>query len=37
MSFIEITGGTGSFRKAVLRRFVDSKLKEIRHFNRDEK
>jgi len=32
-----ITGGTGSFGKAVLRRFVDSELKEIRIFSRDEK
>lgn len=32
-----ITGGTGSFGKAVLRRFIDSDLKEIRIFSRDEK
>lgn len=32
-----ITGGTGSFGNAVLRRFVDSDLKEIRVFSRDEK
>src|SRR6056297_3129750 len=32
-----ITGGTGSFGKAVLKRFVDSDLKEIRIFSRDEK
>lgn len=32
-----ITGGTGSFGKAVLRRFLDSDLKEIRIFSRDEK
>lgn len=32
-----ITGGTGSFGKAVLRRFIDSGLKEIRIFSRDEK
>jgi len=32
-----ITGGTGSFGKAVLRRFVDSDLQEIRIFSRDEK
>lgn len=32
-----ITGGTGSFGKAVLRRFMDSDLKEIRIFSRDEK
>ena len=32
-----ITGGTGSFGNAVLRRFLDSDLKEIRIFSRDEK
>jgi UDP-glucose 4-epimerase len=32
-----ISGGTGSFGNAVLRRFVDSDLKEIRIFSRDEK
>lgn len=32
-----ITGGTGSFGNAVLNRFVDSNLKEIRIFSRDEK
>jgi len=32
-----ITGGTGSFGNAVLRRFVDSDLGEIRIFSRDEK
>ncbi|MFC2096237.1 polysaccharide biosynthesis protein [Bacteroidota bacterium] len=32
-----ITGGTGSFGKAVLNRFLDSDLKEIRIFSRDEK
>ncbi|QJB69748.1 polysaccharide biosynthesis protein [Parasphingorhabdus halotolerans] len=32
-----ITGGTGSFGNAVLRRFLDSDLKEIRVFSRDEK
>lgn len=32
-----ITGGTGSFGNAVLRRFMDSSLKEIRVFSRDEK
>jgi UDP-N-acetylglucosamine 4,6-dehydratase len=32
-----ITGGTGSFGNAVLDRFVDSGLKEIRIFSRDEK
>ena len=32
-----ITGGTGSFGKAVLNRLMKSKLKEIRIFSRDEK
>ena len=32
-----ITGGTGSFGNAVLERFIDSDLKEIRIFSRDEK
>lgn len=32
-----ITGGTGSFGNAVLDRFLDSDLKEIRIFSRDEK
>ena len=32
-----ITGGTGSFGNAVLRRFLDSELREIRIFSRDEK
>ena len=32
-----ITGGTGSFGNTVLRRFLDSDLKEIRIFSRDEK
>jgi UDP-N-acetylglucosamine 4,6-dehydratase/5-epimerase len=32
-----ITGGTGSFGHAVLRRFAAMKLKEIRIFSRDEK
>lgn len=32
-----ITGGTGSFGNAVLRRFIDSDFKEIRIFSRDEK
>ena len=32
-----ITGGTGSFGGAILRRFVDSALREIRIFSRDEK
>nr|WP_300886421.1 polysaccharide biosynthesis protein [uncultured Schaedlerella sp.] len=32
-----ITGGTGSFGKAVLGRFLDTDIKEIRIFSRDEK
>ena len=32
-----ITGGTGSFGNAVLNRFLQSDLKEIRIFSRDEK
>lgn len=32
-----ITGGTGSFGNAVLNRFLDSELGEIRIFSRDEK
>ncbi len=32
-----ITGGTGSFGNAVLQRFIDSELAEIRIFSRDEK
>jgi UDP-N-acetylglucosamine 4,6-dehydratase/5-epimerase len=32
-----ITGGTGSFGNAVLDRFIDSSIKEIRIFSRDEK
>ena len=32
-----ITGGTGSFGNAVLDRFLDSNIKEIRIFSRDEK
>ncbi|MDD5888442.1 MAG: SDR family NAD(P)-dependent oxidoreductase [bacterium] len=32
-----ITGGTGSFGNAVLKRFLESDLKEIRIFSRDEK
>lgn len=32
-----ITGGTGSFGNAVLKRFLDSDFKEIRIFSRDEK
>ena len=29
-----ITGGTGSFGNAVLRRFLDSDIKEIKEFTR---
>ena len=32
-----ITGGTGSFGNAVLKRFLNSDLREIRIFSRDEK
>lgn len=32
-----ITGSTGSFGNAVLHRFLDSDIKEIRIFSRDEK
>jgi UDP-N-acetylglucosamine 4,6-dehydratase/5-epimerase len=32
-----ITGGTGSFGNAVMERFLDSAIKEIRIFSRDEK
>ena len=32
-----ITGGTGSFGNAVLKRFLDTDFKEIRIFSRDEK
>ncbi|MEZ8229349.1 polysaccharide biosynthesis protein [Vibrio splendidus] len=32
-----ITGGTGSFGNAVLRRFLNSDIKEVRVFSRDEK
>lgn len=32
-----ITGGTGSFGNAVLRRFLETGIKEIRIFSRDEK
>lgn len=31
-----ITGGTGSFGNAVLKRFIDTDIKEIRIFSRDE-
>ncbi|MCI3922707.1 polysaccharide biosynthesis protein [Paenibacillus sp. TRM 82003] len=32
-----ITGGTGSFGNAVMQRFIDTGIKEIRIFSRDEK
>lgn len=32
-----ITGGTGSFGNAVLKRFIESDIKEVRIFSRDEK
>lgn len=32
-----ITGGMGSFGNSVLRRFLDSEIKEVRIFSRDEK
>jgi len=32
-----ITGGTGSFGNAVLKKFIDTEIKEIRIFSRDEK
>lgn len=32
-----VTGGTGSFGNAVLQRFINSDIKEIRIFSRDEK
>ncbi len=32
-----ITGGTGSFGNAILKRFLSSEIKEIRIFSRDEK
>ena len=34
---ILITGGTGSFGNAVLRRFLNTDIREIRVFSRDEK
>src|SRR5712672_28086 len=36
-SMLLITGGTGSFGNAVLRRMLTSDLREIRIFSRDEK
>ncbi|HHX11694.1 MAG TPA: polysaccharide biosynthesis protein, partial [Clostridiales bacterium] len=32
-----ITGGTGSFGNAVTKRLLDTEIKEIRIFSRDEK
>ena len=32
-----ITGGTGSFGNAVLKRFLNNNIREIRIFSRDEK
>ena len=32
-----ITGGTGSFGNAVLKKFLQTDIKEIRIFSRDEK
>ena len=38
MSKLLITGGTGSFGKALLNKYIDSKqFDEIRVFSRDEK
>lgn len=34
---LAITGGTGTFGNAVLNRFLDAGLAEIRIFSRDEK
>ena len=36
-STLLITGGTGSFGNAVLKRFLNTNIKEIRIFSRDEK
>jgi len=36
-SVLMITGGTGSFGQTVLKRFLDTGVKEIRVFSRDEK
>lgn len=36
-SILLITGGTGSFGNAVLQRFLNTEIKEIRIFSRDEK
>jgi UDP-glucose 4-epimerase len=37
METVLITGGTGSFGNAVLKKFINTDLKEIRIFSRDEK
>jgi len=34
---IIITGGTGSFGNAVLNKFLNADIKEVRIFSRDEK
>ena len=36
-NILMITGGTGSFGNTVLKRFLDTNVKEIRIFSRDEK
>ena len=36
-TFLLITGGTGSFGNAVIKRFLNTDIKEIRIFSRDEK
>ena len=36
-STLLITGGTGSFGNAVMKRFLDTEVKEVRIFSRDEK
>ena len=32
-----LTGGTGSFGNAILRRFIETDISEMRIFSRDEK
>ena len=34
---VMITGGTGSFGNAVMKRLLDTDIKEVRIFSRDEK
>ena len=34
---LKITGGTGSFGNTVLKHFLETDIKEIRIFSRDEK